>query len=88
MITYTGIKDIIEHCTEICLLRLQFLWGLTEEDMDAIYEHLLQNAKVERHVTSVVSRARKYAKDYDFIISKCDQSALTRKRKIDCFLQD
>jgi hypothetical protein len=46
-ITYAGIKDIIEHCTELCYLELENMSGLTKADMKAIYEQLLKTGKVD-----------------------------------------
>jgi hypothetical protein len=46
-ITYAGIKDIIEHCTELCDLKLKRMRGLTKADMNAIYKQLLKTGKVD-----------------------------------------
>jgi hypothetical protein len=48
-ITYAGIKDIIEHCTELCDLTLKYMAGLTEADMNAIYEQVLKTGKVDHY---------------------------------------
>jgi hypothetical protein len=48
-ITYSGIKDIIEHCKELCYLKLEGMDGLTitEPDMNIIYEQLLKTGNLK-----------------------------------------
>jgi hypothetical protein len=50
-ITYAGIKDIIEHCKELCYLKLDARSGLQFQiaDMNAIYEQLLKTGKQVDH---------------------------------------
>jgi hypothetical protein len=62
-ITYAGIMDIIEHCTELCYLQLELMDGLTEADMNAIHEQLLQTGKKVDHRS-------KYEKYHYFRITK------------------
>jgi hypothetical protein len=44
-VTYSGIMVIIEHCKELCYLELVLMNGLTPNDMNAIYVHLLETGK-------------------------------------------
>jgi hypothetical protein len=70
-ITIDGIKDIIEHCKELCYLKLENMFnGLV---FNIIKEQLLQTGKVDL----------KFDSDYQisgyFKISKYAQSALTHE---------
>jgi hypothetical protein len=62
-ITYAGIMDIIENCTELCYLQLESMDGLTEADMNAIHEQLLQDGKKVDH-------RLKYEKYHNFRITQ------------------
>jgi hypothetical protein len=48
-ITYAGIKDIIEHCKELCYLRLYYMDSLTEVDMNTLFDQLLKTGKQVDH---------------------------------------
>jgi hypothetical protein len=48
-ITYAGIKEIIEHCKELCYLRLNSMDSLTEVDMNTLYDQLLKTGKQVDH---------------------------------------
>jgi hypothetical protein len=51
-ITYAGIKDIIEHCKELCYLSLYSMGSLTEVDMvdiDTLFDQLLNSGKQVDH---------------------------------------
>jgi hypothetical protein len=65
-------------------LQLEFMRGLTKDDLNAIYEKLLRNGK---EVDYRVLNGKYGHERHCFKISKRVQSALTRKRRIDC-LQD
>jgi hypothetical protein len=44
-ITYAGIMDILEHCKELCYLKLEHMEELTETDINAIRVNIANNAE-------------------------------------------